>query len=106
MIASLLAHWLNFSQALRVWLTPDLMNALFEGFASFFILNHARALWKTRQAYGISLLSTAFFATWGAWNIWYYPNLGQMFSFWAGLAVFFANLFWIYSIWWIRRKSK
>jgi uncharacterized membrane protein YfcA len=85
-------------------IAPDLANATFEALAALFILNHCRAVWGSKQAHGISILSTMFFASWGVWNIWYYPHLGQWLSFYAGILVTFANLFWIYSIWLIRRK--
>jgi hypothetical protein len=87
-------------------MVPDLVNGGFEALASLFILNHCRAIWRSRQAHGISLLSTVFFAAWGLWNIWYYPHLGQLFSFYAGIAVVCANFFWIYSIWLIRKSER
>jgi len=85
--------------------TPDLINAGFEAFASLFIMNHARVIWITRQARGVSLLSAAFFVLWGFWNIWYYPHLGQIFSFYAGLAIMAANFFWIFTICYVRSKE-
>lgn len=87
-------------------ITPDLITAAFELLASAFILNHARVLWKTRQAYGVSLVSTAFFSVWGLWNLWYYPHLDQTLAFYAGIMVMVANTFWVYSIWKIRRLEK
>lgn len=90
----------------REMITPDFINGAFELCATFFILNHARAVWKTRQADGVSIISTIFFACWGCWNVWYYPHLGQMLSFYAGIAVLCANFFWIYSIWYIRKQNK
>ena len=84
--------------------TPDLINGGFEALASLFILNHARVLWKTREPHGVSLLSTVFFTVWGAWNVWFYPHLGQIFSFYAGITVMIANLFWIASIVHLRWK--
>lgn len=91
--------------AVQNFVTPDRVNGAFEGMASFMILNHTRALWKSRQADGVSLVSSVFFTTWGFWNIWYYPHLGQMFSFYAGIAVVSANVFWNYSIWFIRKSQ-
>lgn len=87
-------------------MTADFVNAAFEMLASVFILNHARALWKSKQAHGISLLSTAFFASWGVWNIFYYPHIGQDLSFYAGIAVLAANCVWIALIWKLRREEK
>jgi len=85
---------------------PDLINASFEAGGSLFILNHCRVLWKTKQAHGISLLSTAFFASWGVWNIYYYPYLGQFFSFLGGIAIVLANALWVWMIWYIRRQQR
>ena len=86
-------------------MTPDLINGLFETFAAIFILNHCRVAWESQQGHGMSLLSTFFFAAWGSWNLFYYPHLGQMFSFYAGLAVMIANLVWIYTVWRIRKQT-
>lgn len=84
---------------------PDIINGLFETLASISILNHCRVVRNSGQAHGSSLLSTMFFMVWGMWNIWYYPQLGQVFSFWAGIAVLGANLFWVCTIWNIRRHE-
>jgi hypothetical protein len=84
-------------------LTADLVNGIFEVLASVFILNHVRVLWKSKQAHGVSLVSTVFFACWGVFNLFYYPHLDQRVSFYAGISVMAANLIWIYSIWRFRR---
>jgi membrane protein YdbS with pleckstrin-like domain len=85
---------------------PDFINAAFEALASVFVLNHARMLWKSRQGFSVSILSTIFFAIWGMWNVWYYPHLGQWFSFWAGIAVMISNFIWIFVIWHVRRYGR
>jgi hypothetical protein len=85
---------------------PDLINGSFEALGSLFILNHCRALWKSRQADGVSLVSTVFFTGWGVWNAWFYPHLGQMLSFYGGLAICAANFIWIWMLWYIRRENK
>lgn len=85
---------------------PDLVNGGFEACASIFILNHCRVLWKSKQANGVSVVSTMFFLAWGLWNLFYYPHLGQRFSFYAGIAVVLANLIWIGFILKIRMMEK
>jgi uncharacterized membrane protein YfcA len=85
---------------------PDLINGLYESLGAFFILNHIRALWKSKQAHGISLLSVVFFTTWGFWNLFYYPHLNQWWSFAGGVAIVLMNLGWIGLIWWLRRLPK
>jgi hypothetical protein len=85
-------------------LSPDTINAVFELSGGFFLLNHCRTLWASKEAYGVSLLSTAFFLLWGCWNIFYYPHLGQMLSFYAGLFIMFANTLWVGMIIYLRAK--
>jgi hypothetical protein len=82
----------------------DIINGLFEAFAALFILNHCRVLWQTKQPHGVSLLSTFFFTVWGVYNVWYFPHLGQMFSFYCGISVVIANLCWVGSIIYLRRN--
>ncbi|HYG24458.1 MAG TPA: hypothetical protein VEH04_16895 [Verrucomicrobiae bacterium] len=74
---------------------PDTINGLFEFLAGFMVLNHCRVLYREKQVKGISTLSTAFFAAWGGWNLFYYPHLGQWLSFFGGLFIFAANLLWV-----------
>lgn len=76
-------------------MTPDTINGLFEFVAAAFILNHCRVLFADKQVRGMSTVSTIFFTCWGFWNIYYYPHLDQMWSFYGGLCVVSANVMWV-----------
>lgn len=76
-------------------MTPDLVNGLFETFGGAAILGHCWRLWKDKQVRGVSWLATVFFASWGYWNLFYYPHLGQWLSFCGGLLIVLANTLWI-----------
>lgn len=82
---------------LHLWLlshvgaVKDFINGLFEGLASFMVLNHCRVLRQHCEVRGVSLLSTAFFLLWGIWNLFYYPSLGQIWSCIGGGCVVIAN---------------
>lgn len=76
-------------------LTPDQINGLFELFGSLFILNHCRTLRKDMMVAGVSIISVVFFFAWGCWNIFYYPHLEQMWSFYGGLCIAAANTLYI-----------
>jgi peptidoglycan biosynthesis protein MviN/MurJ (putative lipid II flippase) len=76
-----------------IW--QDLVNGLFELFAGFFVLLHCRRLYIDKQVKGVSLIATIFFTSWGFWNLYYYPWLGQWLSFFGGLAIVSANALWI-----------
>ena len=73
---------------------PDLINGSFELLAGFFILNHCKKVVKDKKVRGVSIISVAFFTSWGFWNLFYYPHLGQVLSFWGGIIVVFANALW------------
>lgn len=72
-------------------MSPDLINGAFEGLASLFILNHCRVLFNDKTVRGVSVLSCAFFTLWGLWNLYFYPAVGQSWSFWGGVLVVLAN---------------
>lgn len=75
---------------------PDLINALFELSAGFFLFNNVRILYKQKKVRGISILSAIVFTAWGYWNLYYYPHLNQWLSFLGGILVVVANTAWIY----------
>lgn len=70
----------------------DFVNGLFEFFGSFAIGLSVLKLLKDKRVAGVSWLMVAFFASWGAWNLAYYPSLGQWWSFGAGIGVCTVNL--------------
>lgn len=73
----------------------DAVNASFELAGSLFVLNHCRVLYRHKSVRGVSKMSVTFFLLWGVWNIWYYPHLGQMLSFMAGIALATANCLYV-----------
>lgn len=71
--------------------TFDLINGSFEAVAALFTLNHCRVLLRDRAVAGVSIASMAFFTLWGVWNLWFYPHLGQTWSFAGGVLLVAAN---------------
>ena len=83
----------------------DLANAGFEGFGALFTLNHARVLINHKVVRGVSALSVMFFLCWGIFNIFYYHQLDQMFSWAAGIAMTCANAFYVGLLIYYKRKE-
>ena len=73
----------------------DFTNGMFEILGGLMILNHCRVVIKDKAVAGVSVLSTAFFTSWGFWNLYYYPSLDQWWSFAGGIAIAAANLLWV-----------
>lgn len=89
-------------------ITPDLINAIFEFSGAVMLLNNCRTILKDKMVHGVSISTTAFFMTWGFWNLFYYPHLGQYISFIASIAIVSANTWYVYLMWYykIYKKNK
>lgn len=86
---------------------PDIINGLFESAGGFFILLSILKLHREKQVKGVSWWHAGFFATWGYWNLYFYPSLDQWFSFWGGLFLVAMNTVWLLQMaYWIRRAKK
>jgi hypothetical protein len=74
--------------------SQDVANAGFEFVgAGMMLLNIGRVL-RDREVKGSSILTASYFVLWGFWNTYYYPHLGQLASFVAGLCLAVANTVW------------
>lgn len=87
-------------------MSPDLINGIFEFVGSLFIWRSIYLLYKQKQVHGVSVLSIGFFASWGGWNIYYYPCLDQWISFYGGLSIVFANTIWVAQLIYYLRKQR
>ena len=74
---------------------PDLVNGAYESLGGLVIYLSIRRLRRDKQVKGIHWGQIAFFMTWGWWNLFYYPHLGQWVSFFGGLGVVVANTVWL-----------
>ena len=74
---------------------PDLINGLFELFGAFVLLANVKMIRIDKTVRGMDWRTTAFFTSWGFWNIFYYSNLDQWASFAGGLAIAAVNLTWL-----------
>jgi hypothetical protein len=85
----------------------DLVNALFEGFGSILLWMNVKRLYKDKEVKGVYWPVNAFFASWGLWNLYYYPSVGHTLSFYAGIVLVLANLVWTsLAIYYIRKNGK
>ena len=72
----------------------DKINAIFQIIGALLIWKNALLLYKVKEVKGVYWPATAFFTIWGFWNIYYFPSLGQWFSFVAGIVLTVGNLAW------------
>jgi uncharacterized membrane protein YfcA len=83
---------------------PDLVNGLFEAAGAGMVGLNCWRLYQDKVVRGVSALATVVFTAWGFWNLWYYPSLGQWFSFYAGMLIVAGNLTWICMLLYYRRR--
>ena len=74
---------------------PDFINGCFEFIGALLVLNSIRVLLNDRAVAGVSAFSCCAFTTWGVWNLFYYPSLGQWFSFAGGACLCAMNFTWV-----------
>lgn len=85
-------------------MTADLLNATFEAVGAAFLAADCRALARDKCLRGVFWPGRVFFASWGLWNVVYYPAIGQWLSFTAGLLVLAVNAVWCALAWKYRSK--
>ncbi len=73
---------------------PDVVNGAFEMCGALFIILNIRCVFIDKQVRGISWLYVVFISLWGFWNLFYYPHLGQWWSFAGGIAIVTTNTLW------------
>lgn len=76
-------------------MSADLTNGLFEVIGSILLWRNVAALLRAKEVRGVHWGATAFFTVWGVWNLYFYPHLGQWFSFAGGLSILAANTAWV-----------
>lgn len=84
----------------------DIINGCFELLAGLFCTINCFRLYKDKKVRGISILSTVFFTSWGFWNLYYYPSLGQTMSFIGGIFIVTTNVVWVSQMIYYTRKEK
>jgi hypothetical protein len=77
----------------------DIINGLFELVGAFMTWRNYVQLRRDGEVRGVYWPVTAFFAAWGLWNLYYYPSLGQWFSFAAGVLLVGWNIAWAIKAW-------
>jgi hypothetical protein len=75
-------------------LLGDPINFVFELSGSIFTWANVHRVWKDKGYAGLYLPAVVVFASWGVWNLFYYPSLGQWMSFYAGCSLVLANISW------------
>ena len=76
-------------------MSPDLINGIFEMGGALVLMLNVRRLWTQRTLRGVHWAPTAFFTSWGFWNLFYYPQLDQWFSFIGAVAIVTVNAAWL-----------
>lgn len=85
-------------------LTVDVINGLYEFGGAIMLSFHVKTILKDKKTRGVSWMPFVFFASWGVWNLYYYPAVDCWWSFTGGLALVTVNLFYCYLMWRYRKN--
>ena len=75
-------------------MSVDTINGTFEAVGSLAVWFNVRQLLKDKFVAGCRWELSSFFTSWSAWNLYYYPHLGQWMSLVGGLSLCAANAVW------------
>ncbi len=84
----------------------DAVNGGYESLASLFLLINVMRLHRDKECKGVSIAPTAFFASWGYWNLFFFPYNGLWFSAIACGLVALVNTFWVGQMIYYSRRQK
>lgn len=84
---------------------PDFVNGCFESLGSVFILFSILKLNRDKAVRGVSRVTIGFFLTWGLWNLWYYPHLGQTLSAIGGSLIVLTQAYYFAQTWYYRQNK-
>lgn len=73
----------------------DIINATFECVGGLLCWLNVKQLMRDKQVRGIHWGVQAFFASWGWWNVYYYPSLNQWASLVGALFLVSGNTAWV-----------
>ena len=73
----------------------DVINGMYEFCGSLMLLRNVLLTYRAKQVKGVSIIATAYFMSWGVFNVFYYPSLGQHWSFLGGLCIAAVNAVWL-----------
>ena len=75
--------------------TPDTLNGIFETGGGILQWISVRKLMRDKCIKGMYWPTTLFFALWGLWNLFYFPNIHQLMSFIGSLVIVTGNIAWV-----------
>lgn len=76
----------------------DFVNSMFEFGGAAVLCANVVKLHKDKMVKGVHWSPALFFASWGLWNLYYYPSLDQWLSFFGGAALVLVNLVWLLQV--------
>ena len=75
--------------------TNDVINGLFEMLGAWAGWMNVYKLSVDKAVRGLYWPLSLFYTGWGLWNLYYYPSLGQPWSFFGALCMVSANIAWV-----------
>lgn len=82
----------------------DLINGVFEAGLACFIVKGILKLRVDKCVQGFYWPTVLWTSAWGLYNLYFYPSLGQWWSFWGGVFVVSFNIAWLGHVYYYWRQ--
>ena len=76
-------------------MSPDHINAAYEFMGGVMLWQNVWTAYRDKAVQGVSIATTSFFASWGLWNLYYYPHLNQWWSLAGGICLSIPQCIWL-----------
>ena len=86
-------------------MTVDVINGLYEFSGALMLSLHVKQILKDKEVKGVAWPPFVFFASWGVWNLYYYPAVDCWWSFSGGVALVTVNLVYCALMWKYRKDG-
>lgn len=87
-------------------MTTDFINALWELAGAAVLVHSIFILLRQKDVKGIGWQQVFFFTAWGCWNVYFYPDNGLYWSWYAGILLALCNLIYFMLLIYYSRKAK
>jgi len=84
---------------------PDMINAALQLSGAVLTFLNIKRIIEHKEVKGVSTIPVMNWIVRGWWNLYYFPYLGQMISFVAGILVVTANMWWLALMFYYKRKE-
>jgi hypothetical protein len=87
-------------------MNSDIINAIWEFAGAVFMLRAIQVILRDKLVKGIDWTTIFFFASWGLWNTYFYPDNGLIWSWYGSIFLCLTNTIYLILLIYYSRKQR